>query len=349
MKRLFLSIIIIAVVGLLLRCGGSNGSSVSNKVGKFAVKKISSPGAKEMINKGAMKSVTPINGGTINASITQYFILQNIGTAPITNVIVTVLTGSTGTADTDTFVTTDPATANVTGIQSGYTQLNTAANITANTVPINVIPGKISSLDIEENESIIQLMAIEVSHGTPEGANIGYTNTLPPSLTDTYIIITGISNGEVVQINLDFTTVVNLAAWYINTTASPILKPDGVTFYPANSITNTGTVPILVGGLELSSQATSAYKLSSVLPFFNLAVGDCYISGSLKTIQNVSVTPGGFYTTININSIDSIPTAFYNGLSINIITPTSNAVCDYLSLDNNVVVSNSGNIISYDF
>ena len=123
MKKILILLYLIAIVGLLLRCGGTTSSTkggdinhiipdpvITNKTGKFAVQKMSSPNVKR-----AMKNIIPMNGGTINASTTQYFILENIGAVEIDNIVMTTLTAnssytpSTTAPDAD-YVTVDTTT-----------------------------------------------------------------------------------------------------------------------------------------------------------------------------------------------------------------------------------------------
>lgn len=350
MKKILILLYLIAIVGLLLRCGGTTSSTkggdinhiipdpvITNKTGKFAVQKMSSPNVKR-----AMKNIIPMNGGTINASTTQYFILENIGAVEIDNIVMTTLTAnssytpSTTAPDAD-YVTVDTTTGAVTVNTTNFTQVSSG---------IVLSPGTITVLSPQKDESIIQLVAIEISHGTPEGASLGYTNVLPVSLKDTFIIITGTTtsttettttdeNGEEtttsvtntvpVQINVDFSTVVNIAAWTFSTTT-----------IANDTITNTGNVPIILGSLGTPLLAGTAIKVDPSYASIILQVGDSYKEGqTTATTSGSTVTPG---TTGGTN----ISLGIYC-FSIDV----GNTVCDYKSLPSAAMISNSGTIITY--
>jgi hypothetical protein len=273
------------VASLLLRCGGSSDTG-----GKFSIEKISPSHAVQLQSKGMSKSSAPItttdttiDGGTINASTTQYFILENIGQSDIDNVAIDV---------------TDVNGNSITGIK--------------------VLPGIITVLKPASTSSIIQLVAIEVSHGTPEGSNLGYTSTLSTSLTDTYFTITGTTNGDPVTLIVDFKTAVNLAAWTISTDPNPVL-------------TNTGTVDITLGNVWGPAQAASAINVSHDWPTLVLHPTESYVSGTH------SLTMAGGHDSYLLTPLS--PFSIYIG----------NTVCDYNSLSSDAIISSSGVVISYNY
>ena len=288
MKKILIMLYIIAIAGLLLRCsGGSNDSGG----GKFSIETISPSHAVQLQSKGMSKSSAPItttdttiDGGTINASTTQYFILENIGQSDIDNVAIDV---------------TDVNGNSITGIK--------------------VLPGIITVLKPASTSSIIQLVAIEVSHGTPEGSNLGYTSTLSTSLKDTYFTITGTTNGDPVTLIVDFKTAVNLAAWTISTDPNPVL-------------TNTGTVPITLGDVWSAANAASAIDVERTsFPILILQPGESYISGTH------SLTMVGGHDSYLLTPLS--PFSIYIG----------NTVCDYNSLSSDAIISSSGVVISYNY
>jgi len=295
MRKILILLYIIAIAGLFLRCGGGGGGSSSNdlnesKAGKFAVEKISQSNARSLSSKGLSKDIVSINGGTINASTTQYFILENVGQSDINNI-----------------------TMNVTDIDGNPISSG-----------IKLSPGTITVLSPTSTSSIIQLVAIEVNHGTPEGASLGYTTTLSTSLTDTYFTIKGTTtttdpDDTPVSITVDFKTVVNLAAWTISTDTNPILK-------------NTGNVPITLGTEWSTTKAASAIDLArDGFPTLVLQPGESYTSGTH------SLTMVGGHDSYLLTPLS--PFSIYIG----------NTVCDYKSLSSDAIISSSGVVISYNY
>lgn len=205
MNKIKLSLFVLIASTMFIAC---SGSSDGDGVGKFAVKKIETSAERNMVKaqsnqKSTMsKSIINMDGGEINSAVTQYFILQNVGTENITDIKMYIMQAKDG-------VTVSSDASNEFFVSGGAIN---SANFQEN-ANFSIRPNVLTVIAPTSNASTIQLISILISDGENQNG-VGYDKlVLNEDVNDSiYIVITGMSNGEYLQLNINFSMIIN----YIN-------------------------------------------------------------------------------------------------------------------------------------
>lgn len=312
MKLIHSLLLTILLAFLSLSCTVSNGPSIqeANPKGILSIAQLA-------INRNA-KSVISVNGGIVAASVNQYFIIKNVGSADITNINVAILepinppsTSLTDDSSTGPFFITDTK-----GMVSGF-------DLSKNTTSIAYIPTPItiSTLSVDSSSSFTQLLSITIEHGTAN--NIGMTGTLPvqsAGIHSEYLAIYGISNSQNVTMVIKLDVLIQLADfefyfkksgdnseyalsnWYTNSAliAWANTSPDGWdwknTGFPAGF--NNSSAPNLISPAIPSTSPTSLRFVNSgnvALKVYLNTLGSYPNDASIESF-GIAVPIGGAYS-----------------------------------------------------